>query len=114
VRLDRFDFRMNDIEKSQLSSRSEIEREIAAVRSDMQRQAALDRDAARKQIEDLSNQVSDVATKLRESMAMLAPVKLLVYGAATLILTGVINVLITKAMITNVSQPHSMSAPVKP
>lgn len=114
VRLDRFDVRMNDIEKSQLSSRSDMEREIAAVKAEVQRQAITDREAARKQIEELSTQVSDVAAKLRESTAMLAPVRLLVYGAATLLLTGIVNVWITKTMITDVAQPNAMSAPAKP
>lgn len=96
-RLDRFDVRMNDIEKAQMSARAELEREIATVKAEVQ------------------SQVSSVSAELKESMALLSPVRLLVYGAATLILTGVINVWITKAMITNVSQPNAMSSPlVKP
>lgn len=94
-RLDRFDVRMNDIEKAQLSARADLEREIATVKAEVQ------------------SQVLNVSSDLKESMAMLSPVRLLVYGAATLILTGVINVMITKAMITNVT-PSAMSVPVQP
>lgn len=82
-RLDRFDVRMNDIEKAQLSARAELEKEIATVKAEVQ------------------SQVSSVSSELKESMALLSPVRLLVYGAATLILTAVINVMVTKAMITD-------------
>lgn len=95
-RLDRFDTRMNDIEKAQMSARAELEREIATVKAEVQ------------------SQVSSVSAELKESMALLSPVRLLVYGAATLILTAVVNVMVTRAMITNVAQPHVMSAPARP
>lgn len=81
TRLDRFDVRMNDIEKSQIAFKGDMEKQISDVRSDVQ------------------ERVTKATAEFKEQLALLSPVRLIVYGAVVMILTGVMNVWITNAMV---------------
>lgn len=89
VRLDRFDVRMNDTEKSLIGVKADLERQIAAVKSEVETQVM----AATSGLKDQTNE-------LKEQMALFSPVKLIVYGAVVLILTAFMNVWVTNAMIS--------------
>lgn len=100
-RLDRFDIRMNDIEKSQIGTTADLEKQIAEVKTDVQGEVS-------RAIEGLKSQTDD----LRTQMALFSPVKLIVYGAVVLILTAFANVWITNTMISR--QAEHLAAPRVP
>lgn len=89
-RLDRFDMRMNEIEKNQIAVRGELERQIGDVKA------------------DVHEKVQSVTSEFKEQLALLSPVRLIVYGLLVMVLSAFANAWITNTMVNKVSQPSAV------
>lgn len=91
ARLDGFGTRLNDSEKAAIADRGKFEAQILQVATAAQTQTSQVRT-------DLEKQVMALTANLQNAVERLNPVRLIVFGAATIILSAVLSTLVARTL----------------